>query len=291
MNYIQAIILGVIQGLTEFLPVSSSGHLALVQHWMKLEPESPLMITFDVATHLGTLLAVVVVFAATFLQYLRRLVAEIRTPRLEPNPNRRRPWLVRNAAWRVLILGIIASVPTGLIGVVFKDQLEAAFGNPVLIGCALLATGVLLFISGKAPRPRKTWRQFGALGALLVGLAQGLAITPGISRSGATICTALLCGLKRRWAAEFSFFIAFPAICGAALLKAKDVLELPSDQIAAMPVGPIVVGSLVAAVVGYAALRLLLVAVRSAKLIYFSYYVWALGLLVIVLGATGRLGQ
>jgi len=290
VSYAQAILLGIIQGLTEFLPVSSSGHLAIVQHWMRLDAESPPMILFDVATHIGTLLAVVLVFWTTFLRYFRRLMGELRTPTPLPNPNRSRPWFVRNAAWRVLILGIVASVPTGVIGLRFKPQLKAAFGNPVAIGVALLLTGVLLFVSGKVPRPRTPWRRFGLLGALLVGLAQGLAITPGVSRSGATICTALLCGLKRRWAAEFSFFIAFPAICAAALSEIKDALELPGEQLDAIPVGPIVIGSVVAAVVGYVALRMLLVAVRRAKLMYFSYYVWALGLLVIVLGTTGRLG-
>jgi undecaprenyl-diphosphatase len=148
---------------------------------------------------------------------------------------------------------------------------------------------VLLFVSGKVPRPRKPWRQFGLGCALLIGLAQGIAITPGVSRSGATICTALLCGLKRRWAAEFSFFIAFPAICAAAASEFKDALELPKEQLQAMAFGPIVVGSIVAAVVGYFALRMLLVAVRRAKLIYFSFYVWAIGLLVLILGVTGNL--
>ncbi len=289
MSYLQAIVLGVIQGLTEFLPVSSSGHLALVQHWMDLDAESSSMLLFDVATHLGTLLAVVVVFFSTFVLFFRRLIVELRSEP-QPNPERQRPWLVRNAAWRVLLLGVVASIPTGVLGLGFKDHFKAAFGNPIAIGVALLITGGLLFVSGRVPRPRKTWRQFGILGALAVGFAQGLAITPGISRSGATICTGLLCGLKRRWSAEFSFLIAFPAICAAAASEIKDVLELPSDQLADIPTGPILVGSLVAAVVGYAALRMLLAAVRRAKLIYFSYYVWVIGALVIVLGLTGRLG-
>jgi undecaprenyl-diphosphatase len=291
VSYSQAIVLGIIQGLTEFLPVSSSGHLALAQHWMRLEAESPLMISFDVATHLGTLLAVIVVFWTTFIRFFRRLVSEQRRAPTTPNLTRPSSWFVRNAAWRVLILGAIACLPTAIIGVAFKDPLEAAFGRPILIGIALLVTGALLFVSGKVPRPRKPWRQFGIVGALLVGLAQGLAITPGISRSGATICTALICGLKRRWAAEFSFLIAFPAICGAALVKIAETGNLPPEQIAAIPLGPIIAGSLTAAAVGYVALRLLLEAVRRAKLVYFSYYVWALGLLVIVLGMTGQLGR
>jgi undecaprenyl-diphosphatase len=291
VNYLEAALLGGIQGLTEFLPVSSSGHLALAQYWMRLQPESPPMILFDVAAHVGTLLAVVAVFWRTFARYLVRLAKELK-PAASPTGSRPlRPWLVRNVACRVLILGIVASVSTAVIRACFKHQLEAAFGNPVLIGVAFLITGVFLFASGIAPTPSKPWRRFGVPGAILVGIAQGAAITPGISRSGATICTAILCGLKSRWAAEFSFFIAFPAICGAALLKAKDVFEMPAGQLAGVPRGSIVLGSVVAAVVGYFALRMLLAAVRRAKLIYFSYYVWAVGILVIVLALTGNLRE
>lgn len=290
MEIWQAVVLGVVQGLTEFLPVSSSGHLALVQHWMRLPADSTEMLLFDVATHLGTLLAVVIVFFGTFISFFARLVREARTGAPSSDTGPQRPWFVRNAAWRVAILGMIACVPTGIIGLGFQDQFKAAFGSPTAIGIALLVTGALLFVSGRVSRPRKGWRRFGVLGAVAVGIAQGLAITPGISRSGATICTALLCGLKRRWAAEFSFLIAFPAICAAAAKEFKDVLELPADQLAGIPAGPIVIGSLVATVVGFFALKGLLAAVRSAKLIYFSYYVWAVGVLVIVLGQTGRLG-
>ena len=272
LTYVQALILGIVQGLTEFLPVSSSGHLAVSQRLMNLDADSHAMLLFDVASHLGTLLAVVAVFAGTFRLYLRRLWSESR-----------RSFTGRRMAWRIAGLGLCASIPTALIGLLFKDTLEAAFGKPVWIGVALLVTGTLLHAVGRIPRPRRGWRRFGPGRAVLVGLAQGAAILPGISRSGATICTAMLIGLRRRWAAEFSFFIAVPAILGAALLKAKDTLDLPADQIAAIPKGPILLGAAAALVSGYLALRLLLTAVHRAKLQYFCYYCWLAGVVVLVL--------
>lgn len=290
MSYWQAILLGIIQGLTEFLPVSSSAHGTLAQRWMCMPDGSPPIVLFDLATDVGTLLAIVLVFYATFLRYLRRLLTELGRLPSHPNTGRPRPGLVRNVAWRILLLGVAASASTALIGIGFRSQFESAVSGPVMMGVALLLTGALLFVSGKVPRPRKPWRQLGLITALFIGLAQAFAVVPGFSRSGATICTALIGGLKRRWAAEFSFLIAFPAICGAALIKLNDVLSMPSDRLDALPTGPIFAGGLVATVVGYAALKMLLVAVRRAKLIYFSYYVWVLGALIIVLGITGRLG-
>jgi len=289
MSYWQAVILGVIQGLAEFLPISSDGHLAFAQHWMGLNAESLPMILFDVMAHVGTLVSIVIVFWTVFVRFFRRLLTELRVSGRRP-ASRRRPWLVRNAACRVTLLGMVACVPTGLIALRFKHQLEAAYGSPLLIGLGFFVTGAFLFISHRVRRPRVPLRRFGALGAFMVGVGQGLAVAPGVSRSALTICTALLFGLKRRWSAEFSFFIAFPAICGATLVKLKDAADLPSHQWAEL-IGPTAVGSVIAAVVGYAALRILLVAVRRAKLIYFGYYVWVIGAITIGLGLTGRLGH
>jgi len=274
----QAILLGLIQGLTEFLPVSSSGHLAVVQHWLSLDAASPGMLMFDVATHLGTVMAVAVVFAGVFIKFAQRLLRE----RSSTFPDNR-----PRTAWRIVALAVLASVPTAVIGLVFKDQLESLFNKPVWIGTGLLVTGTLLWLTGRLPRPKKGWRRFGWGAAFMVGVAQGLAITPGISRSGATICTAMFGGLKSRWAAEFSFLIGIVAICGASLIKVKEAVELPADQLRAMPWMEILVGSTVSFVVGIFALKMLLSAVRRMQLGYFSYYCWAVGTAVIVMGATG----
>jgi len=282
MTYVQAIVLGVIQGLAEFLPISSDGHLSAAQHVMGLDAESVPMILFDVIAHCGTLISITIVFWVTFTRFFRRLLVE-----LAPSKDKR-PWLVRNAAWRTLLLGVLASIPTGLIGVLFKHQLEAAYGMPVIIGLGFWITGAFLYVAETWGRPHKPLRQFGPVAALAIGIGQGLAIAPGVSRSALTISTSLMFGLKRRWAAEFSFFIAFPAICGATVIKLKDAFKMPHDQLSGL-VGPIAVGAVISAIVGYFALRLLLVAVRAAKLRYFSYYVWIIGAVVIVMALTGHM--
>ncbi|HNO78241.1 MAG TPA: undecaprenyl-diphosphate phosphatase [Phycisphaerae bacterium] len=271
LSYLQAIILGLVQGLTEFLPVSSSGHLALGAHWFDLQPESQSMLIFDIAVHLGTVLAVTMVFARKFIAYFTRLIAET-NPKFEG----------RRIAWKIAALGVVASIPTAIIGLTFKDQLEQAFGNRLGIGIALIGTGSLLWITGKIPRPKRGWRRFGWGRAFVIGLGQGIAILPGVSRSGTTISLAMLCGIKRQWAGEFSFFIAIPAICGAALLQIKDVINDPAMSLSGFMTGPLLMGALVATATGYFALRLLMSAVRNAKLHYFCYYCWMLGLIVIV---------
>ena len=271
LDYLSAILLGLLQGVTEFLPISSSGHLALAQLLMDFDADSEPMIMFDLAVHLGTVVAVAAVFAGEFMRFARRLIAES-SPSFEG----------RRVAWVVTGLGVVASIPTAVIGLLFKDQLEAAFGKPIWIAAALVFTGTLLWSTGKIPRPRRGWRRFGVGRALLIGLGQGIAIMPGISRSGTTISLALLAGIKRRWAGEFSFFIAIPAICGAALLKAKDVHEMAGHGLGDLLSGPLVAGTIAATLMGYVALRLLLAAVHRAKLHYFSYYCWLIGVVVLV---------
>jgi undecaprenyl-diphosphatase len=271
LDYFRAIILGVIQGLTEFLPISSSGHLAIVQDWFALPPDSPEMLLFDVSVHLGTVIAVVVVFAREIAAYARRLVVEI-----SPTAKGRRH------AWRFALLGVAASLPTAVIGLMFKDSFERAFADQQIIGVCLGITAGLLWSTTLVRRGRRGWRTFGIPRAVIVGVAQGLAILPGISRSGSTICTASLLGLRRRWAGEFSFFIAVPAICGAALLKLRDTYALPPDEISALPWGPILVGALVSLIVGVFALIALLRIVRRARLHLFAPYCLILGITMIL---------
>ncbi len=262
MSYLHAIALGIIQGLTEFLPISSSGHLAVVQEWLGHPPESPEMMAFDVVSHLGTLAAAAVVFR----QPLVKLLAS------------------RRHAVRILGLCVAPTVITAAIGLSCNSYFESLFGQGRLIGGAFIVTGIVLFVAARAPRPQKGWKQFTILAASLVGLAQALAIMPGLSRSGLTICAATLLGLRRRWAVEFSFLIAAPAILGATILKLKDLFDaVPADQLSNLS-GPLTVGGVVAFGVGLLALMLLLRLVRRAKLHWFSYYLWPLGLFVILRG-------
>ena len=270
LDFLKAAVLGVVQGLTEFLPVSSSAHLALIQRWFGLEPDSPPLLLFDVVSHVGSVIAVAMVFAASFRRYFGRLMRETTSS-----------WRRPRIAWRIAILGVTASIPTAAIGLAFKDRFEAAFDNPTIIGVCLLVTGCLLAALVMIGRGRRGWTRFRWWQAGLVGVMQGLAILPGISRSGSTICAASYCGLRRRWAAEFSFFIAVPAILGATVLKLRDTMNLPPDQLSAIPWGPVLLGGVISMVVGVVALKLLLGAVRRAKLHYFAVYCWLLGAAVL----------
>ncbi len=271
LGYLKAVLLGVIQGATEFLPISSSGHLVLTQGWMKLDPSGTEMLLFDVFAHVGTLGAVAIVFARPGGRFLRRLAREST-----------RAWRGRRYAWRIALLTVAATIPTGAIGLGFKDEFEAAFGKPRWVGACLMATGVFLALLAFVPRPRRGWKDFRGWQAVLVGIGQGLAILPGISRSGITICIASYCGLRRQWAAQFSFLIAVPAISAATVLKLMEVSGLGSEQLGSVPWRPILLGSLVSFGVGVVALKLLLDAVRRAKLHYFAVYCWVIGALVLL---------
>lgn len=276
LTYLSAALLGLIQGVTEFLPVSSSGHLVIVQSLLGLQGDSPSMLLFDVVTHFGTLLAVLAVFFGTLGRFVRRLAREA-SPSFEG----------KRSAFVVLALGVVASLPTAAIGLGFKDTFESAFASPTATGVGLLITGTFLFATGFCPRPRRGWRRIGWPRAAVVGIVQGLAIFPGISRSGSTISVALFLGIKRRWAAEFSFLIAAPAIAGATLIKLRETFTLPSGDLERIPWGPIAAGSLLAFVSGVIALRILLWLVVGDRIHHFAYYCWAVG--IVVLGwAIGR---
>lgn len=262
-DFLKAALLGIIQGLTEFLPVSSSGHLAIAQAWLDLDAASLPMLLFDVFAHLGTLVAVLIVFRRQIILFSRRLRRETS-----------RSFAGDRVAYRIALLAIAACVPTAVIGLAFKDRFEEAFGNQMWIGVALACTGAILFVTRWLPRPKRGWRRFTWWQAGLVGIAQGIAIMPGISRSGATICVALMLGLRRRWAGEFSFLIAVPAILGATVLKIVDSFQSVAVDGQSIGWGPIAVGGLLSFVTGVAALMCLLAVVRRARLHYFAIYCW-----------------
>lgn len=270
LDYVKALLLGAIQGATEFLPISSSGHLALTQRWLGLDPGSGQMLLFDLLTHCGTLIAVFVVFRRQATRFAVRLLCESSGS-----------WSGGRHAWRITLLAAVATVPTGVIGWRFKETFESAFDKPVWIGACLLVTGGLLAVLVTLRRGRRGWRDFRWWEAALIGTAQALAILPGISRSGSTICVACYCGWRRRWAAEFSFLVAVPAIVGAGILKINDTFDLPGGPFSAVAWGPVIAGSALSLVVGVLALRLLLNIVRRARLHYFALYCWALGAFVL----------
>lgn len=270
MTIFEAVVLGIIQGITEFLPVSSSGHLALMQHFLGLrEPQ----VFFDVMLHLGTLGAVIIAYKRSIRELSGASLSAITNPQFY-----RRPILTIKGSTDLKLIWFIllGSVPTGAIAIVFKQQLEALFVKPTVVAMMLMTTGVIL----QLPRLRRNtvpgdcpvrfWH------SPLIGIAQGLAITPGISRSGATISLALLLGSSPKQAARFSFLLSIPAILGAVLLKLKDVANISVNPMA------VVFGTLTAFAVGYISLRVLLAALDRGKFTGFSYYCFALGMGVLI---------
>lgn len=251
MTVWEGIILGIIQGLTEFFPVSSSGHLVIFQYILGAE-EAGLL--FDVLVHFGTLLAVVLVYRADILSILRR-------------PMQRLTWLI-----------LAGAVPTGIIGLLFHDAFAKMFESVLVTGCMLLVTGTLLWVVDRYASAARPLEKMSYGQAVFVGLAQGLAIIPGLSRSGTTIAAALITGLDRQSAPRYSFLLSIPVILGATLLELKDVVL--GDFNSAL-LGPYLAGMVAAMVAGYCAITLFVSFVRQGKLHYFSYYCWLVGLLVV----------
>lgn len=266
MTYLQATFLGALQGLTEFLPISSSGHLVLLQHLFGLhEPE----LIFDLFVHIATLAAVLAMY--------RQDVLSLFTSWFGPWDSAQANGADPAAARRLGLLLVLANIPTAFIGLYFESTFEQVFSSPWIVGIALLATGTLLWVLKPSFGRQAGTAEVGIGHAILLGCVQGLAITPGISRSGSTIAIALLCGVSRESAARFSFLMAIPAILGAALLKSDSVSTLSMAQL-----NLVAVGMISALVVGYIALRYLIRLVMQGELWRFAFYCWAVGLAAIV---------
>ncbi|MBD3307466.1 UDP-diphosphatase [candidate division KSB3 bacterium] len=261
------ILLGLIQGLTEFLPVSSSGHLALVQYFYPGLDDSDLLL--DILLHCGTLVVVVIYYRHDIAAILRATWAGVRGRAADEDQLSR----------KLLPLVVVGSIPTGIIGVACTAIIEASFASLPLIGLALCATGTLLFVANRAD-PARTRRHISYRQALIVGTVQGIAVLPGISRSGSTIGTGILVGIERRTAAKFSFLLSIPAILGAVLLEAKDLAGLTQTP----HLIPYVLGTLVAFGSGYLAIAALIRVVVKQQLTGFAAYCWALGGLALIVG-------
>jgi undecaprenyl-diphosphatase len=249
VSLFQAIVLGLIQGITEWLPISSSGHLVLAQHFFGLEQP----VAFDVMLHLGTLIVLFIFF--------RKELIELAFGILKRDKK----------AIKLLVMIIIASIPTALFGFFFKDFLESLFNSIFFTGVGFIITAVWIFISRY---PEKKNKELSYYHAFLIGCAQAISIVPSISRSGATIATGLLFGVKKEEAAKFSFIIAIPAILGAALLTLKDMAAITD-------IVPVLIGTLTAAVAGYLSLSLLMRIIKKDKFYNFAWYCLVLGLVVL----------
>lgn len=258
MELIEALLLGLLQGLTEFLPVSSSGHLALARAFFDIELSTG--VVFEIVVHFGTLCSILIYYRETILSIIKSLPLWLKPAQAMQHPQS-----------SMVAFVLISMIPAMIVALFFKDTIEAYFANPVFVCLMLLVTGSILmgtrFLEDGA-NPLNASRSFG------IGLAQAFAILPGISRSGSTISAALLLGMKKEDAANFSFLMVIPVIGGAMILAVKDLLESGEAAAAAFPLA---IGFFASFLSGYLALRLLIGLLKSRGIYPFAYYCWLLG--------------
>lgn len=278
MSIIQAILLGLLQGLTEFLPVSSSGHLALFQNLFHIGGGTEDLFLFDILLHIGTLISIFVVFFKDIAKLVLEFIGIVRDlfvniPRwIKREPTRR---ILRTSYRRFVMMIIISTIPTGIIGIILKDLVEDASRTLIIPGICFLMTSALLFLADRMPEGFRTPRDASYAHAAVVGVAQGFATLPGLSRSGTTLTTCLMFGFDSRFAVKYSFIMSVPAVLGAAILEIKDAAGTKLEA-------SYIVGMLVAAVVGFLAIKFMLVLVRNRKYIFFSIYCLIAGIVAIV---------
>ncbi len=274
MSYFEAVILGLVQGLAEFLPISSSGHLALLQQAFGVSEDKVLL--FAVLLHVGTLISVFIVYWKDIWALIVELCLTIKDLctgkglRLAERPVR-----------KLGVMIIVATIPTAVIGLAFSDFFDSLYTSVIPIGVGLIITGFLLVLAEKMGEGNRGIQQMNFRNAIFIGLVQGVAICPGISRSGSTLFGSLICNLDRKFAVKFVFLISIPSILGSAVLETPAAIEA---GVTVAELGPILVGMLVAAVSGLVAIKTMIKIVSDKKLSYFSYYVWVLGVIVVLYG-------
>lgn len=271
MEPLQAIFLGIIQGLTEFLPISSSGHLILFQNLLGFkEPE----LLFDISLHVGTLFAICIVFSQEIKNIFMTL---IHLPGLAKSAGGYKSLYEGNMQVRIAVLIVAGTLPTALLGILFHKVSDQIFGTVWIVGSMLLVTGTLLWFTRNLSPTGRSVGSVTAKDALLIGIAQGLAILPGISRSGSTISIALFLGVDREVAGRYSFLLSIPAILGALILGFD-----PSISRTSISAKVIFMGTISAAIIGYISLKILLHIVKRGKLYYFAPYCWLLGFAALI---------
>ena len=273
MSYLTAILMGLIQGIAEFLPISSSGHLAIFQNFFGMSDVEHDYMLFDVLLHLGTLIAVFAAYWGDIVGLVREFFTMVHLRRLPAGEHPDYP------ARRMIVMLIVATLPLFLVLPV-KDHVEALYSNTFFVGFALLVTGALLFFSDRMRRGTKTERSATMLDALIVGVGQALAVVPGISRSGTTIATGMARKFDREFAVRFSFLLSIPAVLGANILSLADAFQSEMDW-SLLPM--YLVGVAVAAVSGYLSIRLLRYIAKKGSFGWFSYYCWGAGLVTLAL--------
>ncbi|TJX67062.1 undecaprenyl-diphosphate phosphatase [Soehngenia saccharolytica] len=269
MSWLEAIILGLFQGIAEFLPISSSGHLALLQQLFGIKEGN---LFFAEMLHFGTLVSIFIVYfkdirlmVIEFIKLIFTIIKEKSIP-------------ILNQYQKFALLIIVASIPTAIIGLALEGFIENMFSSVLPIGIAFIITGFLLWFSERRGNGNKKIEDVTFKDSLFVGLMQGIAIFPGISRSGSTIVGALLRDFDRSVATEFSFILSIPAVLGSFILGMKDVLDGSAVTIEL----PIFIGVIISAIAGVFAIKALVKLLENKKLHYFSIYLWIIGIIVII---------
>ncbi len=268
MNFIESIVLGIIQGLTEFLPVSSSGHLVVAQRLFQIATTND--IAFEVIVHLGTLVSVIAIYYYDIGKMITSFFSGLMKFKLKESYK-------KDFHFRLSIYVLTGTIPAVIVGLLFKDYFERIFHEVTLVGFTLIITGVILFLTRFVKNDNKA---LGFWKIITIGIGQAVAIFPGISRSGTTISTSLFLGIKREEAARFSFLLSIPAITGAAVLEIKDLIEVGLDS---QQLGLLAIGFFSSFIVGYLAIRFLLRVIKTGKFSWFAPYCVALGILVLTI--------
>lgn len=271
MTYFQAIILGLIQGLAEFLPISSSGHLALLQYFFGVDSEQ--VLPFAVLLHLGTLISVFIIYwkdICELVAELGRVIKDIFTGkglRINANSTRRLGFMI-----------IVATIPTGIMGLLFNDFFNNLYLNIVAIAAGLIITGIILLVAEKIGKSNKGVMEMKFRHAVFVGIMQGIAICPGISRSGSTLFGGLISGLDRKFAVKFAFLVSIPSILGSVVMEAPDAFAQGMDM---SLLGPVIAGVIIAAISGIVAIKWMIKVVSDKSLFGFTVYVWLVAIAVL----------
>jgi undecaprenyl-diphosphatase len=271
MTLFESAVLGLVQGLSEFLPISSTGHLALLEHFFGVEGDKAL--SFAATLHMGTLLSIFAAFRKDVLELLAELAATLKDvftgkgPKINKNDTRRLGFMI-----------IVASLPTAAAGILLRDVFSGLYGSVMAIGAGLVATGTLMFFSERGAYGGRGVMEMKFAHAAFVGLMQSVALCPGVSRSGATIVGGLFSGLQREFAVRFAFLVSIPTVLGAVILEAPEAFGGGVGKDLALPMA---LGTLLAALSGFFAIKAMIRVVSKGKLYYFSIYTWALGALAV----------
>lgn len=271
LDILSAIILGAVQGISEFLPISSSGHLVLVPALLGIETG----LAFDTILHIGTLVAIFTFFWKDIINMIKGFIlsiidltegVDIFKRELHRVPEKRFAWLI-----------IVGTIPTGIMGILLKDAIETIFRGTLFVGIFLLVTAAVLYYSERHSSGQITQKDMSFKQALIVGICQGLAVFPGISRSGSTIASGLCLGLNREYAARYSFLLSIPAVIGAGLIQIKDIATLDAS------VSVLLAGFISSVIFGYLSIKLLMKMIKGWSLDIFAYYCTIIGIITIIL--------